>query len=99
MNYKLIIRPEAELDIQEAFEWYEERNPGLGSKFVRAVDSCLAAIGRNPLAYPLLHREVRRTLVHLFPYGIFYLLEEDTIVVIACFHVKRNPQQWQSRIN
>lgn len=99
MNYKLIIRPEAEFDIQEAFEWYEERDSGLGSEFVRAADSCLAAIGRNPLAYPLVHREVRRALVRRFPYGIFYLLEEDPIVVIACFHVKRNPQQWQSRIN
>jgi hypothetical protein len=38
MNYKLIIRPEAEWDIQDAFEWYEAQTPGIGSEFVRAVD-------------------------------------------------------------
>lgn len=38
MSYNLIIRPEAELDIQDAFEWYETQVPGLGSEFVRAVD-------------------------------------------------------------
>ncbi|WP_026730904.1 type II toxin-antitoxin system RelE/ParE family toxin [Fischerella sp. PCC 9605] len=97
MNYKLLISPEAELDIEEAFEWYEESNPGLGYEFVRVVDSCLAGIGRNLLAYPLVHQEIRRALIRRFPYGIFYLFEEDTIIVIACFHVKRDPQQWQCR--
>ena len=50
MSYQLIISPEAELDIQDAFEWYEQRDSGVGSEFVRAVDSCLALIGRNPSA-------------------------------------------------
>lgn len=99
MNYQLLIRPEAEVDIQEAFEWYEERNSGLGSEFVRAVDTCLSTIGRNPLGYPVVYQEVRRALIRRFPYGIFYLQEEDTIVVIACFHAKRDPKQWWNRIN
>jgi hypothetical protein len=42
MNYNLIIQPEAEFDIQNAFEWYESQGPGLGSEFVRAVDTCLS---------------------------------------------------------
>jgi plasmid stabilization system protein ParE len=37
MSYQVIISPEAEFDIQDAFEWYEQRNSGLGSEFVRAV--------------------------------------------------------------
>lgn len=41
MSYELIIRPEAELDIQDAFECYEAQSLGLGSQFVRAVDTCL----------------------------------------------------------
>jgi hypothetical protein len=44
MNYRLIIRPEAEWDLEDAFAWYELQEPGLGSEFVRAI-------GRNPLAY------------------------------------------------
>ncbi len=48
MSYQLIISLEAELDIQDAFEWYEQRDSGVGSEFVRAVDSYLALIGRNP---------------------------------------------------
>jgi plasmid stabilization system protein ParE len=97
MSYQLIISPEAEFDIQDAFEWYEQRSLGLGSEFVRAVDSCFSLIGRNPLAYPVVYRQVRRVLIRRFPYALMYVLEEDVITRITCFHVKRDPKQWQNR--
>ena len=97
MNYQLIISPEAEFDIQDAFEWYEQSSTGLGSEFIRAVDGCFALIGRNPLAYPKVYQEVRRALIRRFPYGVMYVVEDGWIIIIACFHVKRDPKQWQNR--
>ena len=99
MNYRLIIRPEAELDLEDAFAWYESQDSGLGSEFVRAIDACISTIGRNPLAYRLIYQQSRRALVRRFPYSLFYVVEEDTIFVIACFHTKRNPTDWQDRLN
>ena len=98
MNYNLIIQPEAEYDIQNAFEWYESQNPGLGSEFVRAVDACLSGIGRQPLAYQVTYKQVRRVLIRRFPYVILYIFEQDTVFIFACFHAKRNPKQWLDRI-
>lgn len=98
MRYQLIIRPEAELDIQDAFLWYEEQSQGLGSEFVRAVDSCLSKIGRNPLSYPIIRKQARRALIRRFPYGLFYVFDREVISVIACFHSKRDPKQWLDRI-
>jgi plasmid stabilization system protein ParE len=98
MTYKLIIRPDAELDIQDAFEWYEAQTLGLGSEFVRAIDVCLSSIGRNPLAYSVIYKQVRRVLIRRFPYGIFYVLDKDLIIVVACFHGKRNPKLWKTRL-
>ena len=95
MNYRLIIRPEAELDLENAFGWYESQDPGLGSEFVRAIDACISTIGRNPLVHRLIYQQSRRALVRRFPYSLFYIVEEDTIFVIACFHTKRNPTDWQ----
>jgi len=97
MNYQLLISPEAEFDIQDAFEWYEQSSTGLGSEFVRAVDGCFALIGRNPLAYVKVYQQVRRILIRRFPYAVMYVVEEDVITIIACFHVKRDPKQWQKR--
>jgi plasmid stabilization system protein ParE len=98
MSYRLIIRPEAELDIEDAFTWYEAQGSGLGSEFVRAVDGCLSSIARNPLAYPIVRKQVRRTLIRRFPYTVLYAFEQDVVVVIACFHGRRNPKQWINRI-
>ncbi|MFN5513172.1 MAG: type II toxin-antitoxin system RelE/ParE family toxin [Cyanobacteriota bacterium] len=98
MIYRLIIRPEAELDIREAFEWYEAQTLGLGSEFVRAVDVCLSSIGRNPLAYPIIYKQARRVFIRRFPYGISYLFDQDLVIVIACFHSKRNPKSWKARL-
>ena len=97
MTYELIIRPDAELDIQAAFEWYETQTLGLGSEFVRAVDASLSSIGRNPLAYSVVYQQVRRVLIRRFPYGIFYVLDKNTMIVVACFHGKRDPKSWKTR--
>ena len=98
MTPQLIIRPEAELDIQAAFEWYEAQSLGLGSEFVRAVDVCLSNIGRSPLAYPTIHQQARRALIRRFPYGLFYVFDPSLIAIVACFHSKRDPKQWQDRL-
>jgi plasmid stabilization system protein ParE len=97
MTYQVIVRPEAEREIQEAFDWYEERSEGLGLEFLRAADACLSTVRRNPEAFPVVHEQVRRALLRRFPYALFYLLRDDTIVVIACFHIKRSPADWQRR--
>ena len=56
MSYRLLIKPEAELDLEDAYNWYEQKNRGLGSEFIRVVDASLANIQRNPLAYPLIYK-------------------------------------------
>jgi plasmid stabilization system protein ParE len=95
--YQLIIRLEAEQDIDDAYDWYEANQPRLGSEFVRAVDVAITKIGRNPLAYPVKYRQVRRVLLKRFPYCLFYVLMDDTIFVLACFHGKLDPKRWQER--
>ncbi|MEA5499723.1 hypothetical protein [Limnoraphis robusta] len=42
MSYPIIIQPEAELDFEDAYCWYEQHRQGLGSEFIRAVDNCFS---------------------------------------------------------
>jgi plasmid stabilization system protein ParE len=98
MTFKVVLRPEAEREIQEAFDWYEKRNEGLGLEFLRAADACLSGVRRNPEGYQVTQENVRRALLRKFPYALFYLIHKETIVVIACFHIKRSPVDWQRRI-
>lgn len=98
MNYRLIVRPEAEEDIKDAFEWYESQSAGLGTDFVKSVDDALDMTARTPELYPKIYREIRRSLVKKFPYGIFYIFNNNSISILAAMHVRRHPRRWQNRI-
>jgi plasmid stabilization system protein ParE len=98
MSRKLIIRPEAEADLSEAFEWYETRVTGLRLEFIRTVDSLFNSIIRNPQAYPVVYKTARRALTRKFPYEVFFLVDADRVIVVAIFHARRSPQRWQERI-
>ena len=98
MKKPLIIRPEAEFDLAEAYGWYETRVSGLGSEFLLSIDAALSSIQRTPELYPVIHKNVRRNLIRRFPYGIFYVAEQDRIVVLAVLHVRRDPRSWKDRM-
>jgi toxin ParE1/3/4 len=98
MKRPLIIRPEAEFDLAEAYGWYETQLPGLGSQFLLSVDAALASIQRTPELYPVIHKNVRRSLIRRFPYGVFYVAEQDRIVVLAVLHARRDPRSWEDRV-
>ena len=98
MSLELIIRPEAETEMIDAFDWYEKRAKGLGSEFLLAIDAAFQGILRHPRQYPVIYKTVRRALSRRFPHGVFFIPEEDRVVVIAVFHTNRNPKHWQKRI-
>lgn len=98
MNVPVIVRPEAEYDIEDAYIWYEERRPGLGAEFLLCVEEGFAKIRRRPDMYPVVHKNIRRTLIRRFPYGIFYLRDQTSVIVMAVSHAHRDPQTWQSRL-
>ncbi len=98
MSRRLIIRPEAEREMTEAFDWYEDRVPGLGFEFLLCVDAVLGAILRRPQHCPRVHHTVRRALTRRFPYQALFVEDAERVVVLAVFHAKRNPRHWQERI-
>ena len=63
MSYPVIIRPEAEADLVEQFNWYEGRKQGLGYEFLTEVRSVLQQIEENPLRYARVYRDARRAFL------------------------------------
>ena len=93
MNYIPNIRPRAEKDIWEAALYYEQRIEGLGKDFVLCVDAAINGILRAPLMYRKVYKEFRRCLVHRFPYGVFFMIIENEIVIFRVFHLKQSPDE------
>jgi plasmid stabilization system protein ParE len=98
MKHKAIIRPEAELDISEAFSWYDGLVSGLGSEFIERLDDAIDYILRNPEIHPIIYKNIRRAFIRRFPYAVYYIYEKSNIIVLAVFHFKRNPKSWLKRI-
>jgi plasmid stabilization system protein ParE len=99
MAAKLIIAPETEQDLGEAYAWYEERRAGLGEEFLSCVDACIQAICRMPEMYAIIYENYRRGLVRRFPYSIFYEYSHNTVTVYCVFHNSRDPQKWRERLS
>jgi plasmid stabilization system protein ParE len=78
-----IILPDAEQELNEAADYYEARASGLGAEFLVEIKAAIRAIKENPLAYPVLEKNVRRRLVRRFPFGILYYCDQDKIVIVA----------------
>ena len=97
MSRDIVVRSVAESELAEAFDWYEDRLAGLGADFLLSVDAALHTIARNPEQYPVVHKTIRRALTRRFPYEIFFVVEEERVVVLAIFHAKRDPKKWQDR--
>ena len=97
MTYPLILRPEVEEDLLDAYQWYDERVPSLGLRFLASVEQAFARIERTPQLYAVVYEGVRRALIRTFPYGIHYLFEEERSVVLAVVHSSRHPREWMER--
>ena len=97
MTRKVVFRPQADQEALSARQWYEKQRPGLGAQFADAIDKTVERISSNPLAFPSVHGETRRAVVRWFPYGIYFRMLADDIVITAVMHGRRHPRRWQSR--
>ncbi|MGH9413009.1 MAG: type II toxin-antitoxin system RelE/ParE family toxin [Terriglobales bacterium] len=91
MMRTLVVRGEVAHELNEVYRWYEQRREGLGSAFLDGAEHTLHAIQARPQSFPVVAGEVRRAILHRFPYAIFYRFDENRILVLAVFHGSRKP--------
>ena len=94
---KLVYRAVAAADLNRAYAWYEKERKGLGEEFLEEVRATVQSVLAIPQAYPVVTRQTRRALVHRFPYGLFFRIIDQTVVIVACFHTSRDPLLWSRR--
>jgi toxin ParE1/3/4 len=80
-----------------AGQYYNQQVPGLGDALVNEVEAGVRQIVAAPLRWRAVEDDVRRYLVRRFPYGIYYTVEADTVVIWAVKHLRRDPDYWQER--
>ncbi|HEY8121964.1 MAG TPA: type II toxin-antitoxin system RelE/ParE family toxin [Myxococcota bacterium] len=91
------LTPEAAADVREARAWYASLNPRLARDFMLELDFCVSMLERSPELAQRVDAQLRRALLRRFPYGVFYVVEVNEVVVLACLHGRRSPTAWRVR--
>jgi plasmid stabilization system protein ParE len=92
-RYLLKFHPDVEKELQEIFTWYEEKQNGLGNDFLQSFYSSTDSILENPFQYPKKYKNFHRYLLHKFPYAIYFIIEDDLIIIMGVFHHARDPKK------
>jgi len=97
MSRFLSIHEAAEMELNEAADFYDLEVPGLGDVFLDEVQRVLEHIGSFPEAAPVIEGRIRRKLLIKFPYALIYSVRPTEIRILAVAHQKRRPFYWRRR--
>jgi hypothetical protein len=91
--------PSARLELNQAIDYYEKCQAGLGEEFAREVKATIFRIIQYPKAWGGFSKNTRRCLTNRFPYGLVYRILESEILIIAVMQLNREPAYWKNRIS
>lgn len=88
----------AKIELDDGREYYEIEVTGLGKRFKQEVKRAINIIKKMPKIGSPESENIRRYILHKFPYKVLYSIEKDHIYVIAIAHLHREPMYWINRI-
>jgi len=91
MGYNVWLQDEAILEMDNAFEWYEDQREGLGDELIEEIESCYEYLRINPQRYSYINPLYRRIKTNRFPYILVYEIEGNDVIIISIRHIKRKP--------
>jgi plasmid stabilization system protein ParE len=98
MAYKVIIPRLTERDADEAVQWYEEQQPGLGIRFYQLLLGKLEELKDHPHYFSFIYAEYRRITIDPFPFSIVYKIIDNDVLILAIFHQSQDPVKLTSRL-
>lgn len=94
---RVIFTKIARQELEDAVRYYELEYSELGHRFKEEVRKAALRIAEYPQAWSIERGDVRKCLLHKFPYKLMYSVEKDHILVIAVAHQHRKPDYWVGR--
>nr|MBF0222740.1 type II toxin-antitoxin system RelE/ParE family toxin [Desulfobulbaceae bacterium] len=91
---KIVFSEYAKMELEDATLFYELEYKGLGQRFKKEIKNAVVRISDYPKAWSIERGDVRKCLLHKFPYKLLYSVEEHHIFIIAIAHQHRKPDYW-----
>ena len=97
MSLPVILRHEAEVDVQEARDQLEAVRVGLGTQVLARLREVLARIEKMPELHGKVWQDVRAARLKQVRCIVYFIVLTDRVEVLAVLHGARDPSSWQSR--
>lgn len=94
---KMIFNELARDELKDAIDFYNLELPGLGNIFKKEIKKSIHRIVEYPSAWPSITEDIRKYVLHKFPFKILYSIEKNHIYIIAIAHQHRRPDYWIDR--
>lgn len=99
VSHTLQLRSAVQLDLEDAVIWYEDKQAGLGERFLEQVLEAAARVCERPELYVEVDTEIRRAPVRRFPYWLIYTFDASTVTVIAVVDSRQDPEYIKLRFD
>ncbi len=96
---QVIFSKYAKQELEDAVRYYELKLQGLGIKLENEVYKAIKQILEYPNAWSFESSNIRKCLLHRFPYKLLYSVEDDYIFITAVAHQHQKPNYWVERNN
>lgn len=97
MSLPLIVRPDAEADINDICDYLESQQPGLCARFEARLADVFGRIENMPELFGKIWQDVRAVRLKKFRYVVYYVVFSDRVEVLAVMHGSRDQSAWQRR--
>jgi plasmid stabilization system protein ParE len=91
-------KPAARAEIRDIAQYLEAQRLGFGRAFIEEIRRVEDQVLANPRLYQAVNGPIRRAPLRRFRYGLFYVLEGDQVLVLACLHLHRGPRSFHDLI-
>jgi toxin ParE1/3/4 len=96
MKYEF--HPEAELELNEAVDFYEAGMSGLGGDFGDEVNRVIDVLLEHPELGVRADNDLRHFVLRRFPFSVVYAAADQLLYIVAIAHGSREPGYWKTRV-
>ena len=92
MPYAVRYKRAAAAEVEFAITWYAKPEINQASAFVKDLERTESHLRLQPALYQKVEDDIRRAVLRRFPYSLFYVIEGEQVVVLACMHHHQKPR-------
>ena len=86
MPYSVRYKRAAAAEVEAASARYAQPEINKAPEFVKDLERTESYLRTQPALYQRIDKDIHRAVLRRFPYSLFYVIEQDQVIVLAFMH-------------